>query len=80
MGVFAEFERRSMIQERVRAGLKRAKAEGKRFGNPRIAPELETRILEVLKGSSVRKVAERFSDNASAVRRIKSFLGVSAAA
>ena len=30
MGVFAEFER-SMIQERVRAGLKRAKAEGKRL-------------------------------------------------
>ena len=31
MGVFAEFER-SMIQERVRAGLKRAKAEGKKLG------------------------------------------------
>ena len=30
MAVFAEFER-SMIQERVRAGLKRAKAEGKRL-------------------------------------------------
>jgi DNA invertase Pin-like site-specific DNA recombinase len=29
MGVFAEFER-SMIQERVRAGLARAKSEGKR--------------------------------------------------
>jgi len=29
MGVFAEFER-SMIQERVRAGLRRAKSEGKR--------------------------------------------------
>jgi len=29
MGVFAEFER-SIIQERVRAGLKRAKGEGKR--------------------------------------------------
>src|SRR5262249_19699287 len=35
MGVFAEFER-SMIQERVRAGLRRAKAEGKRLGRPRI--------------------------------------------
>src|SRR5215471_6578871 len=37
MGVFAEFER-SMIQERVRAGLKRAKAEGKRLGRPRGLP------------------------------------------
>jgi DNA invertase Pin-like site-specific DNA recombinase len=44
MGVFAEFER-SMIQERVRAGLARAKEEGKRLGRPRIAAELEERIL-----------------------------------
>jgi DNA invertase Pin-like site-specific DNA recombinase len=55
MGVFTEFER-SMIQERVRAGLKRAKAEGKRLSRPRIAPEPST------------------------VQRIKSPLGVSAAA
>jgi len=40
MGVFAEFER-SMIQERVRAGLGRAKDEGKQLGRPRIARELE---------------------------------------
>jgi len=33
MGVFAEFER-AMLQERVRAGLKRAKSEGKRLGRP----------------------------------------------
>ena len=79
MGVFTEFER-SMIQERVRAGLKRAKAEGKRLGRPRIAPELETRILKALKSSSVRKVAERFSINPSTAQRIKSPLGVSAAA
>ena len=38
MGVFAEFER-AIVQERVRAGLKRAKSEGKRLGHPRIAPE-----------------------------------------
>src|SRR5215471_17140833 len=42
MGVFAEFER-AMIQERVRAGLRRAKAEGKQLGRPRIAPEIERR-------------------------------------
>ena len=33
MGVFAEFER-TMIQERVKAGLERAKAQGKRLGRP----------------------------------------------
>ena len=42
MGVFAEFER-AMIAERVRAGLRRAKDEGKQLGRPRIASELEKR-------------------------------------
>ena len=37
MGVFAEFER-AIIQERVRAGLARARSEGKRLGRPPIAP------------------------------------------
>jgi|SRR5262245_46599843 len=74
MGVFAEFER-SMIQERVRAGLRRAKDEGKRLGRPRIAADLERRILEALKargrtGEGVRKIAERFGVNPSTVQRI----------
>src|SRR5262249_29468873 len=41
--VFAEFER-AIIQERVRAGLARARSEGKRLDRPRIAPALEERI------------------------------------
>jgi DNA invertase Pin-like site-specific DNA recombinase len=73
MGVFAEFER-SIIQERVRAGLKRAKAEGKMLGRPRIAPELEARILAALKApgrtEGVRKVAARFGISAKTVQRI----------
>src|ERR1700680_4003280 len=59
MGVFAEFER-SMIQERVRAGLKRAVDEGKQLGRPPIAPELEARIRDALRESGrpgVRKIA-----------------------
>src|SRR5262249_4929139 len=47
MGVFAEFER-AMLQERVRAGLKRAKSEGKRLGRPPLAPALVERIREAL--------------------------------
>ena len=43
LGVFAEFER-SIIQERVRAGLQRAKREGKRLGRPPIADKLAERI------------------------------------
>jgi hypothetical protein len=47
MGVFAEFER-SMVQERVRAGLARARSEGKRLGRPPIPAELEKRIRAAL--------------------------------
>jgi DNA invertase Pin-like site-specific DNA recombinase len=73
MGVFAEFER-SMIQERVRAGLRRAKEEGKQLGRPRIDPELERQILATLKAprrtEGVRKIAKRFGVNPSTVQRI----------
>jgi DNA invertase Pin-like site-specific DNA recombinase len=73
MGVFAEFER-AMIQERVRAGLKRAKSEGKKLGRPPIAPELEDAIRKALnkpeRTEGVRKIAERFGVNPGTVQRI----------
>ena len=73
MGVFAEFER-AMIQERVRAGLKRARDEGKHLGRPSIAPALEKRIHEALKApertEGVRKIAERFGVAVGTVQRI----------
>jgi DNA invertase Pin-like site-specific DNA recombinase len=43
LGVFAEFER-AMIQERVRAGLARAKADGKTLGRPKIAENTERAV------------------------------------
>ena len=73
MGVFAEFER-AMIQERVRAGLRRAVDEGKQLGRPRIDPALEKRIREALKApgrtEGVRKIAARFGISAKTVQRI----------
>jgi DNA invertase Pin-like site-specific DNA recombinase len=72
MGVFAEFER-SIIQERVRAGLARAKAEGKQLGRPRIDPELEKRIQEALRAKDrpgVRVIAEQFGVSPGTVQRI----------
>jgi DNA invertase Pin-like site-specific DNA recombinase len=74
MGVFAEFER-AMIAERVRAGLRRAKAEGKQLGRPRIAPELENQIQVALNerkrtGEGVRGIAKRFGIDPSTVQRI----------
>ena len=83
MGVFAEFER-AMIAERVRAGLRRAKDEGKRLGRPRIAPELEKRIQTALNerkrtGEGVRGIAKRFGVDPSTVQRIsRPFDGVAA--
>jgi DNA invertase Pin-like site-specific DNA recombinase len=47
MGVFAEFER-SMIQERVRAGLARAVAEGTKLGRPKIDKATEAAIRAFL--------------------------------
>jgi DNA invertase Pin-like site-specific DNA recombinase len=74
LGVFAEFER-AMIAERVRAGLRRAKDEGKRLGRPRIAPALEKRIQAALNerkrtGEGVRGIAKRFGVDPSTVQRI----------
>jgi len=73
MGVFAEFER-SMIQERVRAGLARARSEGTTLGRPRIKADLEKRIQAALnkpgRTEGVRKIAERFGVNPSTVQRI----------
>src|SRR6476620_8400785 len=82
MGVFAEFER-AMIQERVRAGLARAKSEGKRLGRPPIAPALEKRIREALATPGrpgIRVIAERLGVNPSTVQRIsRPFDGASGA-
>jgi DNA invertase Pin-like site-specific DNA recombinase len=73
-----------MIQERVRAGLARARSEGKRLGRPPIDPELEKAIREALRESGrpgVRKIAERFGVNPGTVQRIsRPFDGASVAA
>jgi DNA invertase Pin-like site-specific DNA recombinase len=71
LSVFADFER-SIIQERVRAELVRARREGKRLGRPSIAADVEQRILTALKaGKSIRKTAEECGVNASTVQRVK---------
>jgi DNA invertase Pin-like site-specific DNA recombinase len=71
MGVFAEFER-TMIVERVRAGLVRARAAGKHLGRPPIKPELETQIREALAGGlSIRKAADKFAVSTTTVQRVR---------
>lgn len=58
LGVFAEFER-SMIQERVKAGLERAKADGIQLGRPPIEGQKKDAVLAAkTKGHSLRKIAK----------------------
>ncbi len=70
LGVFSEFER-AMIQERVRAGLERARARGRRLRRP---PALSRRQQRQLRqdrdaGMSLRVLARKYGTTAPTVRR-----------
>ena len=68
IAAISEFER-SLIQERVRAGVQRAQAAGKHCGRPR--RELDLRAAKILleQGHSVRKVAEMLDVPRGTLRR-----------
>jgi DNA invertase Pin-like site-specific DNA recombinase len=69
-GVFAEFER-AMIQERVRAGLKRARAQGKVLGRPKVSSEIEKRVRAVrAKGFGMIRIARELGIGTGTVQRI----------
>lgn len=69
-GVFAEFER-SMIIERVKSGLERAKAQGKVLGRPKITAAKERSILAARrKGMGILKTARHCCVGVSAVQRV----------
>ena len=69
-GVFAEFER-AMIQERVKAGLARARAQGKVLGRPRVGPRVEA-IVRALraKGRGIHATAREAGVGVGTVQRI----------
>ena len=70
-GAFAEFER-SMIRQRVNAGLRRAVEQGKQLGRPRVSPAVEKRILSHLrKGLGILKTAKTLGVGTGTVQRIK---------
>jgi DNA invertase Pin-like site-specific DNA recombinase len=69
-GVFAEFER-GIIAERVRAGLDRARAQGKQLGRPRISLNLEQKIRERrANGTGILKIAREVGVGVSVVQRV----------
>jgi DNA invertase Pin-like site-specific DNA recombinase len=70
-GAFGEFER-SMIRQRINAGLKRAKAQGKQLGRPRIDAAIEKRIQAQLRGGKgILKVARELGVGSGTVQRVR---------
>ena len=68
--VFAKLER-SMIVERVKAGLERAKAQGKTLGRRKVSKAKEQRVLELRKqGLSYHKIAKEAQVGVSVVQRV----------
>jgi DNA invertase Pin-like site-specific DNA recombinase len=74
-GAFAEFER-SMIRQRIKAGLKRAVAEGQRLGRPKVDVALERKAQkELKKGVGILRVAKTLGLGTGTVQRIKQEMG-----
>jgi DNA invertase Pin-like site-specific DNA recombinase len=71
MASLAEFER-SLIAERVKAGMERAKAQGKQMGRPRLPEARRREILELLKEGKLsrRAIGKRVGVSHELVRLI----------
>jgi DNA invertase Pin-like site-specific DNA recombinase len=70
-GAFAEFER-SMIRQRVNAGLKRAVEQGKRLGRPKVSPAIEKKIQGRLRAKAgILKIARECGVGTGTVQRVK---------
>jgi len=71
-GAFAEFER-TMIRQRIKAGLKRAVAPGVKLGRPKIDCATERKVRRQLaKGVGILKVARSLGIGTGTVQRIAS--------
>ena len=70
VGVFAEFER-TMIQERVKAGIERARKQGKTLGRPSITERRKSIVRELKDtGKTVRAIAHETNLGVGTVYRI----------
>jgi DNA invertase Pin-like site-specific DNA recombinase len=67
IGAMAEFER-SLIQERVRAGLRNAKLRGKTLGRPRRIVNGDQMAKLRKQGASLREIAKAVGASAGAIR------------
>ena len=70
LSVFSEFER-EMIVERVRAGIARARAEGKTLGRPRVSPDTEAAIRDLrAEGRGMTVISKALGVGCSTVTRV----------
>lgn len=70
LSVFSEFER-EMIVERVRAGIARARAEGKTLGRPRVSAEVEDAIRNLrAEGRGMTAISKALGVGCSTVTRV----------
>lgn len=71
LGALAEFER-AMVRERTQAGLRSARAQGRRGGRqPKLSPEQQTEVLTMLTaGRSAADVARLFRVHRATISRI----------
>ena len=71
-GVFAELER-SIIQERIKAGLERARTRGATLGRPKTGPKMEAKIRELAgQGMGKGKIARTLGIGVSVAQRVLS--------
>ena len=68
LGAVAELER-SLIVERVRAGLRNARANGKQLGRPRVAVDAATIARLRSQGRSIREIADELGYSRSLVHK-----------
>ena len=73
LGVFAEFER-AMIQERVKAGLARAKGKGVKLGRAKVSKDIESQIIELRESTKppmgMLKIAKTLGLGTGTVQRV----------
>jgi DNA invertase Pin-like site-specific DNA recombinase len=68
LGAVAELER-SLIVERVRAGLRNARAKGKQLGRPRVAVDAARIARLRAQGLSIREIADELGYSRSLVHK-----------
>jgi DNA invertase Pin-like site-specific DNA recombinase len=71
LSVFSEYER-AMIVERVKAGLSRARSQGKRLGRRPVSADVVERIrMELVTGAGILKTAKALGVGTGTVHRVK---------